>query len=86
MAEWWAMSGYGPYVLGAYAVTAGVLIGLLVWSWRRFRASRALLARLEQAAPRRYAMAGSGAEASALAPDQVDQAGSAASFGNGPHR
>ena len=83
MTEWWAMNGYGPYVWGAYAVTACVLIGLLVWSWRGFRASRALLARLAQAAPGRHAMAGN--EAAATVPG-TDQAGPAASFGNGPRR
>ena len=61
MTEWWAMSGYGPYVWGAYAVTACILLALLVWSWRRFRAGRAMLERLERSASTRYAATADGA-------------------------
>jgi heme exporter protein D len=55
MDDWLAMGGYGAYVWGSYAVSLVVLLGLLVWSWRRLRAGRDLLARLERATPRRTA-------------------------------
>jgi heme exporter protein D len=55
MTGWLEMGGYGPYVWGSYAVAALVILALLAWSWRRLRAAKALLARLEQSAPRRAA-------------------------------
>jgi len=42
-----AMGGYGDFVWPAYALTAAILIGLLVASMRRQRAVRSDLARLQ---------------------------------------
>jgi heme exporter protein D len=55
MADWLEMGGYGAYVWGSYGAAALVLAALIAVSWRRLRASRALLAGLERTAPRRSA-------------------------------
>ncbi|MFI4947811.1 MAG: heme exporter protein CcmD [Alphaproteobacteria bacterium] len=44
---WLAMGGYAAFVWPAYAVAAGVLGGLALWSWRRHRRSGEVLAHLQ---------------------------------------
>ncbi|MHA1600951.1 MAG: heme exporter protein CcmD [Alphaproteobacteria bacterium] len=44
-----AMGGYGNFVWPAFALTAAVLIGLLITTLRRLRALRNELARLQEA-------------------------------------
>lgn len=34
MAEFFAMGGYAAYIWPAYAIAAGVILALFVWSWR----------------------------------------------------
>jgi heme exporter protein D len=45
--SWFAMRGYAGFVWPAYGVTAIVLGGLAVLSWRRYRRSVDALARLQ---------------------------------------
>jgi heme exporter protein D len=45
--SWLAMGGYAGFVWPAYGVTAIVLGGLALYSWRRHRRSMATLARLQ---------------------------------------
>ena len=47
LAAYFAMGGYAGFVWPAYAITAGVLGGLSVHAWRRYRASCEALARLQ---------------------------------------
>jgi heme exporter protein D len=47
VAAYFTMGGYASFVWPAYAITAAVLGGLSVHSWRRYRASRDALARLQ---------------------------------------
>lgn len=42
------MSPYGPFVWGAYAISALVLLGLVAAIWRNARAARQALDRAEQ--------------------------------------
>ena len=46
LAAYLAMGGYAGFVWPAYAITAVVLGGLAIQSWRRYRASRDALTRL----------------------------------------
>jgi heme exporter protein D len=46
------MGGYAQYVWPAYAVTAAVLVGMLVESLAAYRRNRRQLDALEQARPR----------------------------------
>ena len=46
-----AMGGYGGFVWPAFALTAAVLIGLLMTSLRRLRTLQSDLARLQAAEP-----------------------------------
>ncbi len=48
MSEYFAMGGYAVYVWTSYALTAAVLIGLGVSSWRRLRGLEADLAAFER--------------------------------------
>jgi heme exporter protein D len=51
---YFAMGGYAVYVWPAYALTAAVLGGLALFSWRRYRDSVRSLERLQrQMGPRR---------------------------------
>jgi heme exporter protein D len=51
---YFAMGGYAIYVWPAYALTAAVLGGLTLYSWRRYRDSIRSLERLQrQVSPRR---------------------------------
>jgi heme exporter protein D len=51
---YFAMGGYAVYVWPAYALTATVLGGLVLYSWRRYRDSIRSLERLQrQVSPRR---------------------------------
>lgn len=43
-----AMGGYAGFVWPAYGVALAVLGGLALFSWRRYRESRATLERLQQ--------------------------------------
>ncbi len=45
---WFAMGGYAAFVWPAYGVTAIVLGGLALVSWRRHRRSFAMLTRLQR--------------------------------------
>jgi heme exporter protein D len=45
--SWLAMGGYAGFVWPAYGVTAAVLGGLALYSWRRHRRSGDALARLQ---------------------------------------
>ena len=47
LAEFIDLGGYGAYVWSSYAITAVLLLGLLVTSLVRLRANRRVLARLE---------------------------------------
>jgi heme exporter protein D len=49
--SWAAMGGYAGFVWPAYAVALGVLGGIAVQSWRRYRASIRELDRLQRAVP-----------------------------------
>ncbi|HYG86315.1 MAG TPA: heme exporter protein CcmD [Azospirillum sp.] len=53
MAEFFAMGGYAAYVWPAYAVTALVLVGLLVTTLRGLRSHEATLKALEGSRPPR---------------------------------
>jgi heme exporter protein D len=44
---WAAMGGYAAFVWPAYGVAVVVLGGMAVQSWRRYRASRRSLGRLQ---------------------------------------
>ncbi len=46
--SWFAMGGYARFVWPAYGVTAVVLGGLALYSWRRHRRSGDMLARLQR--------------------------------------
>ena len=46
--SWFAMGGYAGFVWPAYGVTAIVLGGLALVSWRRYRRSGDTLARLQK--------------------------------------
>jgi len=46
--RWLAMGGYAAFVWLAYGLTAAVLGGLAVLSWRRHRLSGEALARLQR--------------------------------------
>jgi heme exporter protein D len=46
--SWFAMGGYAGFVWPAYGVTAIVMGGLALVSWRRYRRSGHALARLQQ--------------------------------------
>jgi heme exporter protein D len=48
LAAYFAMGGYAAFVWPAYGLTAIVLGGLAGRSWRRYRQSLAVLARLQQ--------------------------------------
>ena len=51
---YFAMGGYAVYVWPAYALTATVLGGLVLYSWRRYRDSIRSLERLQrQVSPQR---------------------------------
>ena len=52
MADFFAMGGYAAYIWPAYAVTALVLVGLLIASLRGLRAREATLRALEGSRPR----------------------------------
>jgi heme exporter protein D len=47
LTAYFAMGGYAAFVWPAYAITAVVLGGLAIHSWRRYRASCEALARLQ---------------------------------------
>jgi heme exporter protein D len=47
VARWAAMGGYAAFVWPAYAVALVVLAGTVAQSWRRYRASRRELDRLQ---------------------------------------
>jgi heme exporter protein D len=47
LSAYFGMGGYAAFVWPAYAITAAVLGGLAVHSWRRYRASVDALARLQ---------------------------------------
>jgi heme exporter protein D len=51
--NWAAMGGYAVFVWPAYAVALGVLGGIAVQSWRRYRASIRELDRLQRSTPER---------------------------------
>jgi heme exporter protein D len=46
--SWFAMGGYAGFVWPAYGVTAAVLGGLALFSWRRHRRSGDRLANLQR--------------------------------------
>ncbi len=48
MSDYFAMGGYAVYVWASYALTAVVLIGLGVSSWRRLRQLESDLAAFER--------------------------------------
>jgi heme exporter protein D len=48
LAQWLAMGGYAAFVWPAYGLTAAVLGGLTLFSWRRHRLSGEALARLQR--------------------------------------
>jgi len=47
-ASWAEMGGYAAFVWPAYAVAVGVLGGIAIQSWRRYRASVRALDRLQR--------------------------------------
>jgi heme exporter protein D len=47
LATYFAMGGYAAFVWPAYATATAVLGGLTLQSWRRYRASRDALARMQ---------------------------------------
>jgi heme exporter protein D len=55
LTDFLAMGGYAVFVWPAFALTAVVMIGLLVSTLRRLRANERLLAQMQAAAPRRGA-------------------------------
>jgi heme exporter protein D len=55
LGEYLAMGGYGPYIWSAYGITALVLGGLLVWSWRGLRSAEQREAELGKRGRRRRA-------------------------------
>ena len=65
MSDYFAMGGYAAYVWPAYAVTALVLIGLLVTTLRDLRSREAMARALEAVRPTRTRRRGAGAEAAA---------------------
>ncbi|HEY1795007.1 MAG TPA: heme exporter protein CcmD [Stellaceae bacterium] len=48
MSRYLAMGGYAAFVWPAYAVALVVLGGIAIQSWRRYRASRRALDRLQR--------------------------------------
>ena len=48
LSHWLAMGGYAAFVWPAYAIASAVLAGISLDSWRRHRASRDALARLQR--------------------------------------
>ncbi len=58
--HWLAMGGYAGFVWPAYGVSAAVLGGLALFSWRRHRLSGEALARLQQPPPYPPPLAGEG--------------------------
>ena len=48
VSAWLAMGGYAAFVWPAYGIAAAVLGGVSVYSWRRYRASLEILARLQR--------------------------------------
>ena len=48
-----AMGGYGAFVWPAYGLTALVMVGFAVASWRELRARERTLRQLEAVAPKR---------------------------------
>ena len=48
-----AMGGYAGFVWSAYGIAAAVLVGLSVYSWRRYRDSIVTVERLQQDLGRR---------------------------------
>ena len=48
VSAWLAMGGYAAFVWPAYGIAVGVLGGVSVYSWRRYRASVEILARLQR--------------------------------------
>ena len=48
-----AMGGYGAFVWPAYGLTAAIMVGFAVASWRELRAQERTLRQLEAAAPSR---------------------------------
>ena len=55
------MGGYAAFVWPAFALTAVVLLGLLIDSLHRLRSGQRALARLEAEAPRRRGRSGAAA-------------------------
>jgi heme exporter protein D len=53
LTDFLAMGGYAVFVWPAFALTAVVMIGLLVSTLRRLRANERMLAQMQAAAPRR---------------------------------
>jgi heme exporter protein D len=51
--QWAAMGGYAGFVWPAYGVAATILGGIAAQSWRRYRASRRALDRLQSASRQR---------------------------------
>jgi heme exporter protein D len=45
--QWAAMGGYAAFVWPAYGVAVAILGGIALQSWRRYRASRRALDRLQ---------------------------------------
>jgi heme exporter protein D len=48
LSAWMAMGGYAGFVWPAYGIAAAVLGGVSLFSWRRYRASVEMLARLQR--------------------------------------
>jgi heme exporter protein D len=48
MSDFWAMGGYAAYIWPAYAVSFIGLMGMIVVTWRSYRAAQAKLAALEK--------------------------------------
>jgi heme exporter protein D len=51
--QWAAMGGYAAFVWPAYGVATVILGGISAQSWRRYRASRRMLDRLQGRSPSR---------------------------------
>jgi heme exporter protein D len=51
--QWAAMGGYAGFVWPAYGAAAAILGGVAAQSWRRYRASRRALDRLQGASRQR---------------------------------
>jgi heme exporter protein CcmD len=60
--SWFAMGGYAGFVWPAYGLTAIVLGGVVLFSWRRYRRSFAMLDRLQRPPPYPPPHAGEGRE------------------------